>query len=73
MPEDTNGLTDEDVRRIEHPEEFAGEADVTAAEAGTPVKSATREEWDAYATGIGLDPSEYTTKDDLIAAVEASI
>lgn len=36
-----------------------------------PAKSATRGEWDEYAASIGIDPEQYSSKDDLIAAVEA--
>lgn len=36
-----------------------------------PAKGATREEWNAHATALGIDPAEYSSKEDLIAAVEA--
>jgi hypothetical protein len=42
----------------------------TVEEATRPNKSAKRADWDAYAESIGIDPSEYETKDDLIEAVE---
>lgn len=35
-----------------------------------PAKSATREDWDAYAASIGLDPSAYSSKEELQDAVE---
>lgn len=38
---------------------------------GRPLASATRGEWDEYAESLDLDPEEYSTKEDLIAAVNA--
>ena len=35
-----------------------------------PAKQAGREKWDAYAQALGLDPENYSSKDDLIAAVD---
>jgi hypothetical protein len=35
-----------------------------------PAKSDTRESWDEAATRLGLDPAEYSNKDDLMVAVE---
>lgn len=35
-----------------------------------PARSANRSEWDSYAILRELDPTEYATKDELIAAVE---
>jgi hypothetical protein len=40
---------------------------VTSPEA--PARSATRQDWDAYARTVGLDPDGFTNKDDLIAAI----
>lgn len=37
-----------------------------------PAKSAKREEWDAAAETVGIDPSLYGNKDDLVQAVEAA-
>jgi len=36
---------------------------------GKPAKSATRDEWDAYAQSMGVDPDDYSSKDDLIEAL----
>lgn len=36
-----------------------------------PAKSATREEWDGYAESLGVDPEQFSSKDDLIEAIEA--
>lgn len=48
--------------------------DGTAAPAAdgdeAPAKSATRQEWDDYARTQGVDPGEYSSKDDLIDALE---
>ncbi len=44
---------------------------MAGTELGAPAKSATRSEWDIYADELGLDPEEYGTKEDLIAACEA--
>lgn len=41
----------------------------TEAQVEAPAKSASREDWDAYATAQGLDPAEFSNKDDLIKAV----
>jgi hypothetical protein len=38
--------------------------------AGPPAPSATRAAWDEYATAQGLDPSEYSSKEELQAALE---
>lgn len=35
-----------------------------------PAKSASREDWNAYAETLGLDPDDYSSKDDLIDAVD---
>lgn len=35
-----------------------------------PAKSATREEWDSYASSVGLDPNDYASKDELQDAVD---
>lgn len=35
-----------------------------------PNKSATREDWDAYAERVGVDPTQYASKEELQAAVE---
>lgn len=35
-----------------------------------PAKSANRDDWDAYARSLDIDPDEYSSKDDLIAAVD---
>lgn len=37
---------------------------------GAPNKSATREEWDAYASEQGLDPTGYNSKEELQKAVD---
>lgn len=34
-----------------------------------PAQSATRAEWDEYARSQGVDPEEYSSKEDLIAAL----
>lgn len=49
-----------------------GEAEVVEEDAGDgrPAKSASRADWDVFAEGQGLDPSEYATKEDLIEALE---
>lgn len=36
---------------------------------GRPANSATRAEWDEYARSQGVDPDQYGSKDDLIAAL----
>lgn len=38
-------------------------------ESGGPARSASRTEWDDYASALGLNPDAYGTKDELIAAV----
>jgi HK97 family phage major capsid protein len=53
------------------PQGVEGFAATAASTAGKPAAGATRAEWDAYAASIGIDPSGYGTKDELIAAVEA--
>jgi hypothetical protein len=35
-----------------------------------PAKSASREDWNAYAQSLGIDPEEHSSKDDLIEAVD---
>jgi hypothetical protein len=49
---------------------------VTAGSASSgseqPAKSASRDEWNAYAQSVGVNPDEYGTKDELIEAVEAA-
>ena len=47
-----------------------GSSDATAGD-DAPAKSATRAEWDEYAQKLGLDPEEYSSKGELIEAVEA--
>lgn len=37
-----------------------------------PAKGASREDWDAYAESIDLDPSEFSSKQDLIDAVDGA-
>lgn len=39
--------------------------------AAQPLRGAHRAEWDAHAITVGIDPAEYRTKQDLIAAVRA--
>lgn len=34
-----------------------------------PAKSATRQEWDDYARAQGVDPDDYSSKDELIEAL----
>lgn len=34
-----------------------------------PAKSATRAEWDDYARSVGVNPDDYSSKDDLIEAL----
>jgi len=60
----------------EHPLELAEDygADVQMPEApakkdGPPAKSASKDEWDAYAREQGVDPEKYSSKDDLIEAL----
>jgi len=57
----------------DHPLELADDygADVVMPEApakkdGPPAKSASREEWDEFARSQGVDPEEFSSKDDLI-------
>lgn len=40
-----------------------------AAEDKPPAKSATRDEWDEYALSRGVDPDNYSTKEELIEAL----
>ena len=47
-------------------------ADAESSGIEQPAKSAKRDEWDEYARLQGLDPEEYSTKDDLIEAAEAA-
>jgi len=42
-----------------------------AAPTGADLEAMTRGDLDAYATGLGLDPTAYSTKADEIAAIEA--
>lgn len=60
----------------EHPLELGedyGKGAVVASEKaegdenGPPAQSATRAEWDEYAQSQGVDPSEFGSKDELIA------
>jgi hypothetical protein len=51
-------------------EAWLAQAVVALGTEGAPAASATRSEWDAYAESVGVDPSEYGSKDELIAAVE---
>jgi hypothetical protein len=48
-------------------EEAASES--SEEEEGRPANSATRAEWDEFARSKGVDPDEYGSKDDLIAAL----
>lgn len=45
----------------------AASSDASEEDNGAPAKSASREEWDAYAESQGVDPSEFSNKDDLAA------
>lgn len=47
--------------------ENAGPIDPDAA----PAKSASREEWDTYARSIGVNPDDYSSKEELQSAVDA--
>lgn len=44
-------------------------ASESSEENGAPANSATRAEWDEYARSQGVDPDQYSSKDDLIAAL----
>lgn len=44
--------------------------DATALTVTPLAKSATRAEWDAHATSLGLNPDDYASKEDLIKATE---
>jgi hypothetical protein len=44
-------------------------AEASEEDDGKPAMSATRAEWDEYARSQGVDPDEYSSKDDLIAAL----
>lgn len=35
-----------------------------------PPKAATREDWDSYALKLDLDPHAFSSKDELIAAID---
>lgn len=39
-------------------------------ESSKPWKTATRAEWDEYAKSQGVDPEQYSSKDDLIDALK---
>jgi hypothetical protein len=62
---------------LEIPEDYGAEAVAAGAVKGAgadsgdgkPAKSATRDEWDAYAQSMGVDPDDYSSKDDLIEAL----
>lgn len=41
-----------------------------ADDAERPAKNASREDWNAYAESLGLAPEDYSSKDDVIAAVD---
>ncbi len=45
----------------------ATSSDASDSDDGTPTKSATREEWDDYARSQGVDPEEYSSKEELQA------
>lgn len=46
-----------------------GESAEEEDENGKPATSATRAEWDEYARSQGVDPDQFSSKDDLIAAL----
>lgn len=56
---------------VEEPvhEVLASASGPIAPQSEAPTKSATRKEWDAYAEAQGVDPSEYSSKDELIEAL----
>ena len=39
---------------------------------GKPAKSASREDWDEYARSQGVDPDEFSNKDDLVAHFDSA-
>jgi hypothetical protein len=47
--------------------EEAAEGDEAAEEDDRPAASATRAEWDEYARSKGVDPDQFSSKDDLMA------
>lgn len=50
----------------EAPAEVEAEA---TPEVERPLNAANRAAWDAYATAVGVDPSKFKSKDELIAAL----
>lgn len=59
----------EHLERLARWEKVAG-PDLPVDQSDSPPRSATRGEWDEYATSVGVDPAEYASKDDLMAAFE---
>ena len=54
-----------------HSPEAASSGASDESEDGAPAKSASREEWDEYAREQGVDPDEFSNKDDLIEHLES--
>jgi hypothetical protein len=67
-----NAFFPDEVDQGAAPSGIAPMPEMLPRESETPARSATREEWNAFAATLGIDGASMQNKDEVIAAVEAA-